>query len=176
VTANGEATSATPSTTPLLSPEEYLKKREEERKRADQQAGKLLNRYVDIRKEDSGPLRTSEMTDIVSGLVKVLPYCTPFDVKRALDSNDEKEHLKAASFLWAQPNTSYLDPLIKAAENEKQAFIQYWQIEAIGKIIANDPGLLNTQRKEELRTLQDSVNDPADQSRYSELARILNSL
>jgi hypothetical protein len=143
---------------------------------ANAQVDRLLNKYVEIRaRESAGPVRTLNFTNIVSDLVRVLPYAKPFDVQKALASGDEKDHLRAACFLWASPNADYLDALIKAAGDEKQPFIQYWLIEAIGKILGKDPTALTQERKANLLTLQDSVNDPRDQSRYAELSRIITS-
>jgi hypothetical protein len=57
-------------------------------------------------------------------------------------------------------------------QTEKQPFIQYWGIQAIGKILATPNTTVSDPTNKALQQLLSSVDDPNDRSRYNELKRI----
>jgi hypothetical protein len=84
--------------------------------------------------------------------------------------------VSAVALLYARPNPAYLDLLIRAMQTEKQPFIQYWGIQAIGKILAIPNTRVSKATSQALRQRLSSVDDQNDRSRYNELKRIVQGI
>jgi hypothetical protein len=137
----------------------------------------LQNQYKSIlAKEQPGWPRTINMTGIVGQLVPLVSQLPRYDASAALSSPDEGDHLSAVAYLYARPNPAYLDLLIHAMQNEKQPFIQYWGIQAIGKILAIPNTRVSESTNKSLLQLLSSVDDTNDRSRYNELKRIVQGV
>ena len=134
----------------------------------------LQRQYKRIQdKEQPGWPRTINMTGVVGQLVPLVSQLPRYDVSAALSSPDEGDHLSAVAYLYARPNPAYLDLLIRAMQTEKQPFIQYWGIQAIGKILAAPNTRVSEATNKSLQQLFSLVDDPNDRSRYNELKRIV---
>jgi hypothetical protein len=137
----------------------------------------LQHQYKSIQdKEQPGWPRTINMTGIVGQLVPLVSQLPRYDISAALSSPDEGDHLSAVAYLYARPNPAYLDLLIRAMQTEKQPFIQYWGIQAIGKILAIPNTRVSEATNQALQQLFSSVDDQNDRSRYNELKRIVQGI
>ena len=137
----------------------------------------LQHQYKSIQdKEQPGWPRTINMTGVVGQLVPLVSRLPRYDVSAALSSPDEGDHLSAVAYLYARPSPAYLDLLIHAMQNEKQPFIQYWGIQAIGKILAAPNTRVSEATTQALQQLLSSVDDQNDRNRYKELKRIVQGI
>jgi hypothetical protein len=137
----------------------------------------LQHQYKSVQdKEQPGWPRTINMTGIVGQLVPLFSQLPRYDISAALSSRDEGDHLSAVAYLYARPNRAYLDLLIRAMQTEKRPFIQYWGIQAIGKILAIPNTRVSEATNQALQQLLSSVDDQNDRSRYNELKRIVQGI
>ena len=97
----------------------------------------LADKYEYIRAtQESGDSRTRAMTDIVHKMVELAPHRGNFDLAEALSSHRPGIRLAAYATLYATPDVTLLDSLIKSIANvEDKPFGQYWGLQAIGRAV-----------------------------------------
>jgi hypothetical protein len=106
-------------------------------------------------------------------MIAVVGGLTKFDTKAALASTDEGDHLVAVVYLYVHPDFEDLDELINNVKAEKQPFVQYWGVQAIGKILALQDHVPSISQRKALLQLLDAVDSPYDRSRYYALKEII---
>ena len=114
-------------------------------------------------------------------LIALMNDVKQFPVEMAFKSTDESEHLGVVAYLYAKPDTGKLDALIEAMIKEDQAFVQYWGIQAIGKMIQaklNGGASLavSAEIQKSLEELLRKVEPSGDSSRIDELKRIISGI
>jgi hypothetical protein len=106
----------------------------------DVQLSNLEQEYNNIRANlPSGDMRTAKMSEVVKGMMSVLPSMANFDISSALTSTDNGQRLTAYASLYIKPDYQYLDQLANAVIKDPTPFGQYWGILALGKVINLQP-------------------------------------
>jgi hypothetical protein len=102
----------------------------------------LIAQYkLTVRNCSPGNPRTGKLTQVVAEMVRVAPQAQHFDVAAALGGKDQGKRLAAYARLYARPDPARLGELVNGLAGHKQrAFVQYWGIRAVGKVLAVSPG------------------------------------
>lgn len=122
-----------------------------------------------------GDLRTSAMTAVVRKMVDTIQDLSAIPVQEYLKDADDGKRLAAYAALYAKPEGSFIEPLIEALATDNKAFNQYWAIQAIGMVMANNSGIKpSAEAMEKLKTYYQSLQDGWD--RKYELRKIFPDL
>jgi hypothetical protein len=141
----------------------------------DAEMARLIGEYKTVRKSQKpGSARTRVMTRIMGQMIALAPGLQAFDVRGALKSKDQGRRLAAYACLYARPQPDMLGDLVAAlTEKQQQAFLTYWGIQTVGRILQTcPPGGFPPEIRLQLREfLQRGLTKGTD--RHSLLSRLL---
>ncbi|GGX75242.1 hypothetical protein GCM10010510_19800 [Streptomyces anandii JCM 4720] len=141
--------------------------------RAGERVAELAARYEEIRARPRGPARSEAMNRLVGELMTWTVRAADFDPGQALRSTDSGTRLAAYAYLYATPETQYLDRLVRAlVEVEDKPFSHYWGIRALGGLLQAGGGTLSAGDVERLRARYADLSPTT--SRRMELDRLLS--
>jgi len=97
----------------------------------------LASEYEYIREtQDSGPVRTDAMTEVVGQMMALVPRLDGFEVLSSLKAERLGLRLAAYVYLYVRPDYSLLVPLVESVTKlEPKPFGQYWGLQAILKAL-----------------------------------------
>jgi hypothetical protein len=116
-----------------------------------------------------GSARTTEMTKIVGRMVAAFEAGADVDVRQFLTDRTGGRRLAAYVRLYVKPDGSYGSSLVDAVFDEPQAFLQYWGLRGLARVVDANPEALDLSDREQLKRLSGQL--PAD--RLFELRRVL---
>lgn len=144
----------------------------------EQELRKLEEQYKRIRDtQKAGTLRTSAMSDVVNSMMAVAPKLNRFNVKEALQNEDDDgKRLAGYVYLYAVPDANHLDDLVKSVkEIDRTPFGQYWGLQAIGRVIEKKAdGSISIHVIDQLKELLGRLKPGTD--RYYVLSNILKEI
>jgi hypothetical protein len=138
----------------------------------DNRTQQLIDRYNRIREEmKAGDARTSEMNQIFTEMIRVVPFARDFNIREALPSSDRGRRLAAYARLYGQPEPELLDQLVESVTSvEDKPFGQVWGLRAISKVGEHVPRS-SESAVARLRNL--ATRTPVGTDRHAELQRAL---
>jgi len=143
-----------------------------DRESPDSRLRQLIERYNQIRSEmKPSDTRTSEMNQVLTEMLRVVPFARGFNILDALKSSDGGVRLAAYARLYAQPEPELLPELVESVTLlEEKPFAQVWGLRAISKVgehVRQPPeGIIARLRNFATRT-------PVGTDRHAELQRAL---
>lgn len=142
----------------------------------EQKLDDLAQTYVRTRSAmPSGKARTTRMGEIFKSMIEVSREVENFPVTEKLQSDDNGQRLTGYAYLYDRPNHSRLANLIEALVTDTTPFGQYWAIQALGKILSQQPGMkLAPDLYEKIKTYYNSL--PKGIDREYELRKLFPDL
>lgn len=85
---------------------------------------------------DSGALRTTRMTEVVSSMIDIAKRLEHYDVAANLKESDRGKRLFSYAYLYTKPRSQFLEILLDSLiDVEDKPFGQYWGILALQRLI-----------------------------------------
>ncbi len=143
---------------------------------ADVRLRELAAEYNRVREEQSSSsARTAAMTRVVGEMVRFAPDASELDWTSALSSRDAGVRLAAYARLYARPEASGVQLLVKALTSKGEgAFGQYWGLRALRRCAALADTDTIAAVKPALEQFLTRLTPGSD--RHYELSRLLSSL
>lgn len=143
---------------------------------AEHELNDLITEYNQTRGSmGRGDRRTSIMTGIVSRMTSIIPSVANFDVTIALKDTNNGRRLAGYAYLYTKPEITLIGDLVDALLSDSTPFGQYWAIQALGKILAQNPYQnISTDIYLKLKNYYDRLQDGVD--RKYELGKLLPAL
>lgn len=105
------------------------------------------------------------MTAIAGGLAET-------EVGPLLQSPDVGSRLSGYAYLYSRPAFKFIEDLVTAIAADPTAFGQYWGIQALGKIMANEPeGEISARCRKQLKQYYENL--PKGVDRKYELGKLM---
>jgi hypothetical protein len=135
----------------------------------------LCGKYVQVRTSmDRGSARTTEMTKIFKEMTTIASAIDALDVSAFLRNPDIGRRLAGYAYLYTKPDYQFIEPLVDAIITDPTPFGQYWGIQALGKLIEQQPTtVMSAKVSRKLKTYYDGLAKGTD--REFELKRILGA-
>jgi hypothetical protein len=136
----------------------------------------LARKYVQVRSSmERGSTRTTEMTKIFKEMTTIATAVDLLDVGTFLRDPDIGKRLAGYAYLYTKPDNDFMEPLVDAIITDRTPFGQYWGIQALGKLIEQQPtGVMSPQVSRKLKTYYNGLTKGTD--REYELRKILPAI